>query len=318
MTGEQQQPKGEGPPDGGPRGGPGWINTTIQKQIAWRDGDVVVSVPPKSGTTWTMNIVHQLREKGDRTFDDIYAEVKWIEAMDKPGCTVEEMAKKVDDMPDTRPRAFKSHAAPPMLPFKDNVKYVVIMRNPEEALVSMKNFTENHSKEFLKLWGMPPEAFQWPDGFETFYNAFVRGVGFDKMIFGFAAEWWKLRHKPNVVMLHYKDMVSDHEGSIKKISDFLGYGPYTEEEWSTILELTSFAWMKRHESRFEARTVWPVPVLNKGAMIRQGSFGMARQGGFSEELANDFAERGTKILTDKQAYQWLYNGGELPPEDNAG
>ena len=29
----------------------------------WREGDIVVSVPGKSGTTWTMNIVHQLRTK---------------------------------------------------------------------------------------------------------------------------------------------------------------------------------------------------------------------------------------------------------------
>lgn len=32
-----------------------------------------------SGTTWTMNIVYQLREKGSRNFDDIYEELKWIE-----------------------------------------------------------------------------------------------------------------------------------------------------------------------------------------------------------------------------------------------
>ena len=262
----------------------------------------------------TMNIVHQLREKGDRGFDEIYEEVKWIETMRSPDATVEEMVQAIDDMPDNRPRAFKSHAPPPMLPFKDSVKYVVVMRNPEEAIVSMKSFSQKHSPEFLKFWGMPPDAFQWPD-FETYYNAFVGGMGVDKMIFGFAASWWKLRNKPNVLMLHYKEMVSDHEGSIKKISDFLDYGPYTEEEWSTILEVTSFQWMKKHETRFEVKTVWPIPALQRGAMIRQGSFGLARQDGMSEELANDLAERGRKICTDEKAFDWLYNGGELPPDD---
>ena len=33
-----------------------------------------------AGTTWTMNIVYQLREKGSRNFKDIYEELKWIEA----------------------------------------------------------------------------------------------------------------------------------------------------------------------------------------------------------------------------------------------
>ncbi len=311
-----EQPPGgpEGKPEG--PGGPGWINPTVQTKIAWRDGDVVISVPMKSGTTWTMNIVHQLREKGDRGFEEIYDEVKWIETMKTPESTVEEMVKDIDDMPENRPRAFKTHASPPMLPLKESVKYIVVFRNPEEAVVSMKSFTQKHSPDFLTFWGMPPEAFQWPN-FETYYNAFVRDgkIGVDKMIFGFAAEWWKLRNKPNVLMLHYKEMVSDHEGNIKKISDFLGYGPYTAEEWGTILELTSFQWMKNHETRFEANNVWPIPVLQKGAMMRQGSFGLARKEGMTEEMANDLAERGRKICTDPKAFDYLYNGGELPPVD---
>ena len=48
-----------------------WINTTIQQRIEWRDGDIVVPVPVKSGTTWTMNIVHQLRSGGDPDLFDV-------------------------------------------------------------------------------------------------------------------------------------------------------------------------------------------------------------------------------------------------------
>ena len=259
-----------------------------------------------------MNIAHQLREKGDRSFDDIYAEVKWIETMEAPNSKVEDMVKRIDDMPTNRPRVFKTHASPPILPFQENVKYVVVMRNPEEAVVSMKAFTSNHSQEFLKYWGMPPEAFQWAD-LQAFYDAFVKGVGMDKMLFGFMAEWWKLRNKPNVLLLHYKDMVTDHEGSITKISNFLNFGPYTDDEWSTILELTSFQWMKKHEHMFEATSVWHIPVLQKGAMIRQGSSGLARiKDGMTEEVASDLENRGRDILTDEAAFEWMYSGGPLP------
>jgi hypothetical protein len=58
-----------------PPAGPPWIQPDIQQKIEWRDGDVVVSVPLKSGTTWTMNIVHQLVTGGTSDFQDIYA--KW-------------------------------------------------------------------------------------------------------------------------------------------------------------------------------------------------------------------------------------------------
>jgi len=287
-----------------------WINATIQSKIAWRPDDVVISVPGKSGTTWSMNIVYQLREKGSRNFHDIYEEVKWIEVLESPTATEEDMVKKIDGWSPDRPRAFKTHSSPPDLPFRDDVKYLVVVRNPEEVMVSLKAFLSKLSPEFLKWWGLPGEMLQFPD-LDSFYNGFIKAAKLDEKLFQFVAEWWKLRHKPNVFMIHYSEMVKDHEGSIKKISDFLGYGPYTNDEWETILELTSFKWMKKHEMKFEASTVWEVPVLMRGAMIRQGSFGMARKEGVIEEVAKGIRECGKKILTDEEAFEWMYNGGEL-------
>ena len=43
-----------------------------------------MSVPAKSGTTWMMNIVHQLRTGGDPGFKDIYIEVPWLEFVEGP------------------------------------------------------------------------------------------------------------------------------------------------------------------------------------------------------------------------------------------
>ena len=34
-----------------PPAGPPWIQPQIQQEIKWRDGDIVISVPVKSGTT---------------------------------------------------------------------------------------------------------------------------------------------------------------------------------------------------------------------------------------------------------------------------
>ena len=50
-----------------PGEGPPWIRREIQQQIKWRDGDLVISVPAKSGTTWTTNIVYQLFTGGRTT-----------------------------------------------------------------------------------------------------------------------------------------------------------------------------------------------------------------------------------------------------------
>ena len=124
--------------------------------MVWRDGDVVISVPPKSGTTWTMNIVHQLLTGGRSDFRDIYEEVPWLEFLSHPEGTHEAVLDRVDAMPTDRRRAFKTHSPPPGVPFVKtgsgaDVKYIVILRNPEEALVSFHPFLDKHTDEWFAL-----------------------------------------------------------------------------------------------------------------------------------------------------------------------
>ncbi|MBT9385907.1 sulfotransferase domain-containing protein [Pseudooceanicola sp. CBS1P-1] len=298
-----------------PSGGPPWIDPDIQQHIHWRDGDVVISVPPKSGTTWTMNIVHQLLRGGTRAFDDIYAEVPWIEFLGHPEQSPREVLDRVEAMPADRRRAFKTHSAPPTLPFLPagtdrTVKYVVIFRNPEEALVSFRPFLEKHSDAWYALWQVPREALCRPD-FPSFYNEVVDSHGLQGAFFGFLAAWWPLRRAPNVLFLHFSDMKRDHEGSIRRLAAFLGIRP-DDRQWPVILEHTSFDWMKRHEARFEARSAGKVPILDSGAMIRRGEAGHARDDGMTPEIAAHLRARGQQICDDAEAIDWFYRGGPLP------
>ncbi|WP_095011731.1 sulfotransferase domain-containing protein [Tsuneonella mangrovi] len=296
--------------------GPPFIQPGIQQLIKWRDGDVVVSVPPKSGTTWTMNIVHQLLTGGTADFRDIYEEVPWIELLNYPGETFEQVASRVDAMPHGVRRGFKSHSAPPALPYlaagsDPKVKYVVVFRNPEEAMVSFWPFMAKHSDEWFNLWGIPPGAMTRPD-FPSFFADFIEPqLAQDTRFFGFLEAWWPLRNNDNVMFIHFADMKRDHEGSIRKIAKFLEVEP-SEEQWPKILEYTSFAWMKAHEDKFEAIHAARVPVLSRGAMIRQGKAGKAKSDGMTDEIAQKVRAAGTAICSDPAALEWFYNGGECP------
>ena len=44
-----------------------------------RSNDVFVVTPPKCGTTWMQQILHQLRSGGDMSFSDISEEIPFIE-----------------------------------------------------------------------------------------------------------------------------------------------------------------------------------------------------------------------------------------------
>ncbi len=295
---------------GGP---PPWIDPSMQTHLQWRDDDILIAVPPKSGTTWSMNIVHQLLTGGDGDFVDIYAEVPWIEFVTRPGMPRAELEARIAAMPTTRPRAFKTHGAPPELPYiapgaGPRLRYLVVMRNPEEALVSMRPFLEAHSDELLAAWQVPRAAVTFPD-FQTFYAGMGRHA-LAPRLFGFLAAWWPLRHAPNVLCLHYNDMKRDHAGALRRIAAFLGVTP-SAEAWPRILEYTSFAWMKQHSERFDGLSA-EIPPIKPGGMVRQGEAGRAHEEGITAALAADLRAAARAWCDDEAAIDWMYAGGALP------
>lgn len=313
-----------------------WFHPPLQTKVELRAGDTIIAVPAKSGTTWTMNIFHQLRTGGDPDFKDIYAEVPWPEFKERPDQPDEELLERWRQLPS--PRAFKSHSMPgpdgKPLPemgafatFRDDVKYVVVMRNPEEAVVSFKPFLEAHNPKLWELWGAAEmrDKFVKPT-FQQFFDECVL-PGFPNMppeavppgglltmlFFGFANGWWPLRNKPNVLMLHFNDMKADHEATIRKIAAFLGFEP-TAEQWPRVLEYTSFPWMKAHEEKFEIPTLLPFPLIVKGGMVRKGAAGKAAEDGMTPAIAATIREWAEKMVPDEAARKWLYEGGALEPD----
>ena len=308
-----------------------WFNPPLQKKVAYRSGDTIIAVPAKSGTTWTMNIFHQLRTGGDAAFQDIYAEVPWPEFKERPDQPDEELIDRWAALPTNVPRAFKTHSQPGDGPgdfatFRDDMKYVVVVRNPEEAIVSFKPFLAAHSLELWKLWGAVDqrEKFLKPN-FEAFYKECVL-PGFPNMppeavppgglltmlFFGFINGWWPLRHKKNVLLIHFNEMKNDHEGSVRKIAAHLGFEP-TAEQWPKILEYTSFKWMKQNQRKFEIATLLPFKLLDEGGMVRKGAAGKAHEDGMTPEIAADIKKWSEMMVPDPEARKWLFQGGEIAP-----
>ena len=295
------------------RGAP-WVDPEIQGRVSWRNGDIVVSVPVKSGTTWTMNIVHQLRSGGDPDLDDVYREVPWLEFLPGPAATPDDVLRTIDSLPDDRRRAFKTHSAPDTLPYQasgegTDVQYVVVVRNPDEVLASLYPFIKSHSSEWCSLWGMDKQAFVPPD-IDAYFEGFGKAM-LPAALFGFLSAWWPLRHAPNVLLMHFSDMKREHEASVRKIARFLGFEP-TAGQWTAILEYTSFPWMKEHEHKFELHHVGDVPVLDRGAMVRKGKIGAAREDGVTPAMSAELETLGKAMLPDEEALDWLYSGGALP------
>ena len=98
-----------------------------------RPTDVVIAPFAKCGTTWLQQIFHTLRTGGDTDFDDISRVVPWIETANFVGVDLEAPQRG-------EPRGFKSHLPYGLVP--KTARYIVAVRDPKDALVSMFRFMD--------------------------------------------------------------------------------------------------------------------------------------------------------------------------------
>eukprot|EP00930_Biecheleria_cincta_P071441 TRINITY_DN58953_c0_g1_i1.p1 TRINITY_DN58953_c0_g1~~TRINITY_DN58953_c0_g1_i1.p1 ORF type:complete len:386 (-),score=60.44 TRINITY_DN58953_c0_g1_i1:195-1352(-) len=309
-----------------------WQDEHLSKWL--HDGDVVCCVAAKSGTTWLLNIVHQIRTLGDPEgfLKHNTHTMPWPECQRYPGETIEETLSHLatlDGM--TNPKypfhVFKSHYKPRVegTPWKEavksdavvpvrqrpGVKYIICMREGKDVLASFYPFFGNHAEGFKKMWGGFPPTF--PD-----FNANFKFFTEDQPGFyhGYCAQWWPYRNDPNVLLLHYSDLKKDIKGSLRKIASFVGVS-VPESSWPLIEEKVSLKWMKENETIFKydiTSSKYKGTVLNdeEGSMIRKGGIGDGKDLLTPEQEAV-WEKLNQKYFGDQPGLaEWVVKGGPLP------
>jgi len=227
--------------------------------------DVFVAVYVKSGTNWTMQIAHQLLNHGNGEYDHIHSVVAWPDTK-----TMGSMKGYAIPLEDETPwrnspeqkRVIKTHFMAHEIPHSEDARYIHVIRDPKDVFVSSYFFFGN--------------AFPLPS-VDTWYKLFCGG---DFMMFGSwaasAAGYWAQRNRPNVLVLSFKAMKRDLEGTVRKVADFLEVRA-DGEMIRRVCEKSSFDYMKRIDDKFG---VWKmVPWKTPTTMMRKGT-----QGGSSELL----------------------------------
>ena len=87
-------------------------------------------------------------------------------------------------------------------------KAIVILRNPKDVLVSFFNFYRMN------------RAYKFNQDFDTFFQMFLKKHLFWGDYFDHVNSWWPLRHRENVLLVKYEDMLRDLEGHVTKMADF--------------------------------------------------------------------------------------------------
>lgn len=244
-----------------------------------RPTDVIISPYGKCGTTMLQQLFHTLRTRGDRDFDDISRVVPWIEMGPMLGIDLNAPQP-------AEPRGFKSHLSYTAVP--KGARYIVSLRDPKDAFVSMYHFMEG--------WFIEPGAIR----IEDFFEGWVRGRGAEGGgYWHHLLSWWAVRDRSDVLLLSYADFVRAPVAHIRRIAAFVGVA-LDPDLLDLTVERSSRQWMLAHKDRFDdammrsfSEVECGLPPGSDSAKVRKGGAGPRRS-----ELPPALAERIDRIWAE--------------------
>lgn len=246
-----------------------------------RPTDVVISPFGKSGTTWTQQIVHGLRTRGDMDFDDISRVVPWIEMSTDLGIDLDAEQR-------ANPRAFKSHLGWHDVP--KGGRYIVPLRDPGDALVS--------SYHFMEGWFVEPGAISIETHARENFMKPRPGGGY----WAHLRSWWEQRDHPAVLLLAFEQMKVDLEGTVRRIADFIDVD-LDDELLAIVMRQSSLEFMTEHKDRFDdflmrrrSEEVCGLPPGSDSAKVRTGEVG-SRKVELPAEIQAELDARWTEEIT---------------------
>lgn len=232
--------------------------------------DVFVMTYAKSGTNWMMQIALELIHHGKGEFDHIHNVVPWPDAKLVGGPMMGDYAIPLDQATDwetapERKRVIKTHFNWELLPYSEEARYIAVIRDPKDVFVSSYFFMKGSG-----MGGAMPSV-------DTMYRLFLA----DKYLLGGswpanAAGYWTQRHRPNVLVMSYKSMKRDLEGTVRRVASFLDIC-VADEVIGKVCAKASFEYMKRIDHKFGTFQV--IPWRAPSVMMRKG-----QQGGSGELL----------------------------------
>lgn len=289
------------------------VDSTRWQVVKTRPDDIVVATTQKSGTTWVQKIVSLLifqNEEPPGPFHDIsvYVDMRLSDRED-----LNQMLEA-----QSHRRFLKTHLALDGFPFDPNVKHIFVSRDGRDIAMSLWNNYHNYSPDFLDMIANYPgrvgDAFPPAgDDIHEFLDGWLSGGWFDWEGDGYPywsnlhciKTWWEYRHLPNILFVHYADLLKDREGQITRIADFLDID-VTPQYLETVTEDASFDSMKK-----SADEDIPMAKLffegGSDIFINKGTNGRWKDVMTSAQLAQ-YDKRVREVL-DPDCAQWLAQGG---------
>lgn len=224
-----------------------------------RATDVFIATYPRSGTTWTRQIVHLLINRGEQGDTDFYQTVPYLE-FSLTGLSAAEHVQYLMEL--TTQRYLATHLPYNFMPRSqaEQGRYIYVARNPKDCAVSCYYFYR--SLDVIGFTG------SWDDFFELFVGGHT-GYGnyFDHVL-----DWWRAsRQTDKILFLTYEQMYQDLPGVIAQIAAFIDL-PVTPEIVAATATQTQFDTMRQNPKANMDDVIVPRPEFPH-KHLRKGKVG---------------------------------------------
>ena len=239
-----------------------------------RRGDIIISTPPKCGTTWTQMICALLIFQTPELDRPLSVLSPWLDMQSRARREV------VADLEAQQHRRFiKTHTPLDGLPMDPTVTYLCVGRDPRDVALSMDNHMDNMDVAAFAVERargaaidgieLPPLVERPPppaDPHERFWrwvdnDAPPREIGSSLLrTLRHLESFWDAPDDLDVVMLHYADLKSDLDGQMRVVAGRLDI-ELPAEGWNRLVEAATF-------ERMRANAATTVPRIAEGSHWR--------------------------------------------------
>ena len=278
--------------------------TTPERWARWlpRLGDIIVSTPPKSGTTWTQTMLAMLLNGGADLPAPVSVLSPWLDGrFDETDATAVDAALEAQ----TGRRVVKTHTPADGFPRWDGVTVVAVYRHPLDVFFSLRAHAANTANQ-------PDHPMRRPLG-EALREFLTRPADLDDFDRDTLATI--VRHYSETVLsgragrdavLHYADMVADRAGAIRQLTAALQINA-DDALQQEVVRATGLAAMKENAGRY-------APMAETGFWISDQAFfhsgGSGKWQGHLDQAQLDlYNRRIAELVSDSAARRWLEQGG---------
>lgn len=231
------------------------LDSTRWDSFAPREDDIIIATSYKSGTTWMQTIVLNLIF-GAKDVPSPVETARWLDNRANP---LEDVMAHFEAQ--AHRRVIKTHLPLDGLPFHPDLKYIVVGRDGRDVFMSLWNHYKNYTPEGYakfndtpgRVGGPVPEC---PDDIRIFWHNWISRGWFEWDTEGYpfwsnfrhTQTWWKFRHLPNILFVHFNDLLKDLRGEVRRISEFLDM-PVTGSLLADVVEAATFSTMKKNAEK---------------------------------------------------------------------